>query len=61
MQIETLKDVLHWTQQFHHNLSECLSHCEDKNVDERARIMLDYLSVRVFFACLLQNSDNYRE
>ena len=44
MQIETLKDVLHWTQQFHHNLSECLSHCEDKNVDERARIMLDYLS-----------------
>ncbi len=44
MNIETLKDVLHWTQQFHQNLGECLSHCADENIDERAKLMLDYLS-----------------
>jgi len=44
MQIETLKDVLHWTKKFHQHLSQCLSHCADKNTDERARMMLGYLS-----------------
>ena len=44
MQIETLKDVLHWTKEFHQHLSQCLSHCADKNTDERARMILSYLS-----------------
>jgi len=44
MQIETLKDVLHWTKEFHHHLSQCLSHCADKNADERAKMILSYLS-----------------
>lgn len=44
MQIETLKDVLHWTKEFHQQLSQCLSHCADKNTDERARMILAYLS-----------------
>ena len=44
MQIETLKDVLHWTREFHQHLSQCLPHCADKNTDERARMVLAYLS-----------------
>ncbi|AUD78840.1 MULTISPECIES: ATPase [Kangiella] len=44
MQIETLKDVLHWTKEFHQHLSQCLFHCANKNLDERARMMLTYLS-----------------
>lgn len=44
MQIETVKDVLHWTREFHHYLSQCLSHCKSKNTSERARMVLDYLS-----------------
>jgi len=44
MQVETLKDVLHWTKEFHQHLSQCLSYCADKNTNERARMMLDYLS-----------------
>ena len=44
MQIETLKDVLHWPREFHQHLSQCLSHCADKNTDERARMILAYLS-----------------
>lgn len=44
MQVETLRDVLHWTREFHRHLSQCLSHCADKNTDERARMMLAYLS-----------------
>lgn len=44
MQIETLKDVLHWTKEFHQHLSQCLSHCANKNTDERARMILAYLS-----------------
>lgn len=44
MQIETLKDVLHWTKEFHQHLSQCLAHCADQNTDDRARMMLGYLS-----------------
>ena len=43
MQIETLKDVLHWTAAYHRQLSRCLQHCEDRALDERARLLLDYL------------------
>ncbi len=44
MQVETLRDVLRWTKEFHIHLSRCLIHCSDKNTDERARIIIDYLS-----------------
>ncbi|WP_018624922.1 hypothetical protein [Kangiella aquimarina] len=44
MQIETIRDVLHWTKDFHQQLSQCLSHCADNNTDERARMILAYLS-----------------
>jgi len=44
MQIETLRDVLHWTRNFHTQLQECLTHCSDINEDERAKLLLVYLS-----------------
>jgi hypothetical protein len=44
MQVETLRDVLHWTKEFHQHLSQCLSQCAGKNIDERAQMLLNYLS-----------------
>ncbi len=44
MQIETLKDVLHWSTEFHQHLSQCLSHCADKNTETRAQMVLSYLA-----------------
>ena len=44
MQIETLKDVLHWTTEFHQHLSQCLTHCADSNENTRAKLLLDYLA-----------------
>jgi GTP-binding protein EngB required for normal cell division len=44
MQFETLKDVLHWTREFHQQLSDSLLHSSSKNSDERARMTLTYLS-----------------
>lgn len=44
MQVETLRDVLHGTKEFHQHLSQCLSHGADKNIDERAQMLLTYLS-----------------
>lgn len=44
MQIETLRDVLKWTKEFHQHLSQCLSHCADKNTNTRAKMILAYLS-----------------
>ena len=44
MQVETIKDVLHWTKEFHQHLSECLSSSVEKNTDERAKMLLAYLS-----------------
>ena len=44
MQVETLKDVLGWTQQYHHHLSTCLEHCANENDSERSRLLLDYLA-----------------
>ncbi|HAD49444.1 MAG TPA: ATPase, partial [Idiomarina sp.] len=31
MQIETIKDVLSWTVDFHKNLKECVTHCSKQN------------------------------
>lgn len=44
MQIETIKDVLSWTVDFHKNLKECVTHCSKQNQDERARMILNYVS-----------------
>lgn len=44
MEIETLKDVLNWTQKFHQHLSHCLAHCSDENTNERSKMLLKYLS-----------------
>lgn len=44
MQVETLKDVLHWTTEFHQHLSKCLAHCATQNDSERAKMLLDYLA-----------------
>lgn len=44
MQIETLKDVLHWTKEFHNQLSRCLRECADENQDARAQMLLTYLA-----------------
>jgi hypothetical protein len=43
MQIETLNDVLHWTKEFHKQLSRCLKHCADENQNTRAQMLLTYL------------------
>jgi CRISPR/Cas system CSM-associated protein Csm4 (group 5 of RAMP superfamily) len=44
MQVETIRDVLNWTVSFHKNLKECLADCSKQNEDERARMILNYLS-----------------
>lgn len=44
MQVETIRDVLNWTVSFHKNLKDCLKHCSKENKDERARMILDYVS-----------------
>lgn len=44
MQVQNLKDVLRSTKKFHQHLSQCLSDCADENMDQRARMILEYLS-----------------
>lgn len=44
MEIETLRDVLQWTEKFHRHLSDSLSAGSDKNTDQRARMVLAYLA-----------------
>lgn len=44
MQVETLKDVLEWTEAFHNNLYACLHHCAGSNENIRAKMLLDYLA-----------------
>jgi len=44
VQVETLKEVLIWTQKFHRHLSQCLAHCANENENERARLLLRYLA-----------------
>lgn len=44
MQIETFKDVLDWTREFHRYLASCLAHCADDNESERAAHLLEYLA-----------------
>lgn len=43
MQVETLRDVLHWTEEFHQCLADCLGDCVDKTESERVTMLLKYL------------------
>jgi hypothetical protein len=44
MKIETLRDVIHWARTVHLQLSNSLSESQDNNLDERAKLILSYLS-----------------
>lgn len=44
MQVETLRDVLVWTREFHKNLAACLQHCAGKNENVRSQMLLEYLA-----------------
>jgi hypothetical protein len=44
MQVETIRDVLNWTVLFHKNLKDSLKNSAKQNKDERARMILNYLS-----------------
>ncbi|WP_323844314.1 ATPase [Microbulbifer magnicolonia] len=44
MQVETLRDVLVWTREFHKNLSACLQHCAGRNENARSKMLLEYLA-----------------
>lgn len=44
MQIETLRDVLQWTGDYHRHLAECTRHCANQQLNERAQLLLGYLS-----------------
>lgn len=44
MKIETLKDVLHWTAEFHRHLSEKMTQSAGENESPRAVMLLDYLA-----------------
>lgn len=44
MEMETLKDILVWTQEFHQHLSHCLTHCADENTNKRSQMLLKYLA-----------------
>lgn len=44
MQVETLKDVLHWTSHFHENLSEALQLSSLETTNIRIQLLLGYLA-----------------
>lgn len=44
MEVETLRDVIHWSRGVHLRLGECLAECQSDNVDERAKLVLTYLA-----------------
>ncbi|GAB1259700.1 ATPase [Teredinibacter haidensis] len=44
MQIETLRDVLQWTGDYHRYLAECTRHCANQQLNQRAQLLLNYLS-----------------
>ncbi|MGM0768737.1 MAG: ATPase [Pseudomonadota bacterium] len=44
MEIKTFEDLIDWTRQLHHHLSRSLHQSAEKNSDERAAALLDYLS-----------------
>lgn len=44
MQVETLKDVLHWTSHFHEQLSEALQLSSIETANTRIQLLLSYLA-----------------
>lgn len=44
MEIKTYEDLIEWARQLHGHLSRCMAECADKNKDERAGALLNYLS-----------------
>ena len=44
MQVETLKDILHRTNECHQQLADCMKHCANEQLNERAKLLLNYLS-----------------
>ena len=42
--VETLKDFIEWTQKIHQNSAACMKACANENEDERAKILLKYVS-----------------
>ena len=44
MQIETLKDVIQWTKDFHQRLATCMAHCANEQLNERGSFLLNYLA-----------------
>ncbi|TCK02362.1 ATPase [Marinobacterium mangrovicola] len=44
MQIDTFRDIIHWTRAYHQQLSEWLRNSGSAQHDERAQMLLDYLA-----------------
>ena len=44
MKVETLEDILAWTQALHERMSECLAHCATEHDSQRAQWLLTYLA-----------------
>jgi hypothetical protein len=44
MEIETLKEVIHWVKKVHLQLSQCLLDRQEDSVDEREQLVLSYLT-----------------
>jgi uncharacterized protein (DUF305 family) len=42
MKIESVRDILEWTMDFHKQLASCLTHCEPNN-SERSKMAMQYL------------------
>ncbi|MCO7248138.1 MULTISPECIES: ATPase [Halomonadaceae] len=45
MEIKTFGDLIDWTRQLHAHLAECLAHCANQHEEERAQMLLNYLSL----------------
>lgn len=44
MQVESVKDIVDWTVQFHHELAACLKDCAKASHEQRAKLLLTYLA-----------------
>lgn len=44
MQVETLRDVINWTYEFHRHLTERLTEGASQTKSERCKMLLDYMS-----------------
>jgi len=42
--VQTLEDLINWTQQLHGHLATCLADCARRQGDQRASALLDYLA-----------------